>query len=104
MMEKSHNRLVDDLVLKNIVYTSKETHGLKDKENPLDPINDIHDKLQRFMMAHGGYDRANIQDWLNLFWFIMNGPKDKYDKVKIFLERAILTRKRVKYRDVMTKK
>ena len=102
--EPSHNRLVDDLALKSIVYKSEETKGLKDKNNPLDPINDLHDKLQRFMMAHGGYDRSNIQDWLNLFWFIMNGSKDKYDKVKLFLERAILIRKRIKYRDVMSKK
>ena len=102
--EHSHNRLVDDLALKSIVYKSEETKGLKDKDNPLDSINDLHDKLQRFMMAHGGYDRSNIQDWLNLFWFIMNEPKDKYDKVKLFIERAILIRKRIKYRDVMLKK
>ena len=102
--EPSHYRLVDDLALKSIVYKSEETKGLKDKDNPLDPINDLHDKLQRFMMTHGGYDRSNIQDWLNLFWFIMNGSKDKYDKVKIFIERAILIRKRIKYRDVMLKK
>ena len=102
--EHSHYRLVDDLALKSIVYKSEETKRLKDKDNPLDPINDLHDKLQRFMMAHGGYDRSNIQDWLNLFWFIMNEPKDKYDKVKKFIERAISIRKRIKYRDVMSKK
>ena len=34
----------------------------------------------------------------------MNEPKDKFDKVKIFLERAIKLRMRVKYRDVMLKK
>lgn len=102
--EPSHNRLVDDLALKSIIHTSSETKGLKDKDNPLDPINDLHDKLQRFMTAHGGYDRSNIQDWLNLFWFIMNGPKDKYDKVRKFIEKAVLIRKRMKFRDVMLKK
>lgn len=55
------------------------------------------------MRAHGGYDKRHLQDWMNLFWFIMNGPKDKFDKVKIFIERAINTRKRVKYRDAMKK-
>lgn len=102
--EKAHSRLVVEWVIKDIVYESDKTHGLKDKDNPLDLINDLHDKLQRFMMAHGGYNRSNIQDWLNLFWFIMNGSKDKYDKVKIFIERAISIRKRVKFRDVMIKK
>ena len=102
--EKSHNRLAVEWVIKSVVYESDKTHGLKDKDNPLDPINDLHDKLGRFMRAHGGYDRSNIQDWLNLFWFIMNGSKDKYDKVKLFIERAIMIRKRIKYRDVMLKK
>lgn len=99
--ELSHNRLVDDLLLKSIVYTSKETKGLKDKDNPMDPINDLHDKLRRFFMTHGGYNRKNIQDWLNLFWFIMNGPLDKFDKVKKFIEMAVSTNKKVRYRKVM---
>lgn len=102
--EKAHSRLVIEWVIKDIVYESDKTHGLKDEDNPLDLINDLHDKLQRFMMAHGGYNRSNIQDWLNLFWFIMNGPKDKYDKIKKFIERAISIRKRVKFRDAMIKK
>ena len=99
--EPAHNKLVDELLLKSIVYTSSYTKGLKDKDNPLDPINDLHNKLKRFMRNHGGYDRHHLQDWLNLFWFIMNGPKDKFDKVKLFIEKAIHIRKRVKYRDVI---
>ena len=40
---------------------------------------------------------------MNLFWFIVNEPKDKYDKVLKFIELAIDSPKRVKYRDVMSK-
>lgn len=101
--ESSHNKLVDELLLKSIVYNSETLKGMEDKDNPLNPINDLHDKLKRFMRNHGGYERRHLQDWLNLFWFIMNGPEDKFDKVKIFLERAIRTRKRVKYRDALSK-
>lgn len=41
---------------------------------------------------------------LNLFWFIMNDPKDKYDKVLKFIEMAVLSPKRVRYRDAMSSK
>lgn len=99
--EPAHNKLVDELLLKSTIYPSITTKGLKDKDNPLFTINDLHNKAKRFMREHGGYDRRHLQDWMNLFWFIMNGPEDKFDKVKLFIERAIRIRKRVKYRDVI---
>ena len=46
----------------------------------------------------------NLQDWMNLFWFIMNEPKDRYDKVLKFIKMAIMSPKRVKYRDALSKK
>ena len=36
--------------------------------------------------------------------FIMNDPKDKYDKVLKFIEMAVLSPKRVRYRDAMSSK
>lgn len=99
--EPAHNKLVDELLLKSTIYPSITTKGLKDKDNPLFTINDLHNKAKRFMREHGGYDRRHLQDWMNLFWFILNDPEDKFDKVKLFIERAIRIRKRVKYRDVI---
>lgn len=40
--EVSHNVLVDQLLLKSFIYSSKELKGLKDKDNPLDKINNLH--------------------------------------------------------------
>ena len=60
--------------------------------------------MKRFIRQHGSYDRDNLQDWMNLFYFIVNDAKDKYDKVLKFIELAINSPKRVKYRDVMCKK
>lgn len=34
----------------------------------------------------------------------MNDPKDKYDKVLKFIEMAVLSPKRVRYRDAMSSK
>lgn len=47
----------------------------------------------------GGRDRASLQDWMNLFWLLTNGPRDKIDKVKRFLEMAFSKKIRIKYRD-----
>lgn len=41
---------------------------------------------------------------LNTFWFITNKSNDRYDKVLKSIELAILSPKRVKYRDVMSSK
>lgn len=101
--EKSHGVLIRKLGLTETVYTSEMTKGMEDKDNPLDPINKIHDLAKRFMKAHGGYDRDNLQDWMNLVWFILSKPDNRYEKVEKFIEIALDSPKRVKFRDVMKK-
>ena len=54
--EKSHNVLIERLNLTSETYNSSITKGLKDSENPLDPINNIHSLIKRFMRSHGSYD------------------------------------------------
>lgn len=90
----------------NFVSTtsSKKTKGLSDKDNPLYPVNNLHLLLKRFIRNHGSYDREHLQDWLNLYWLIMNVSKVKYDKVLKFIEMAVLSPKKVRYRDVMSSK
>ena len=72
---------------------------MKDEGSPLDAINDLNDKMEKFMRAHSGYDRARLQGWMNLFWLLTNGPRDKRDKVKWFLEMAFSKKIKIKYRD-----
>ena len=64
----------------------------------------IAENSKQFIRNHGSYDREHLQDWLNLFWSIMNEPKDKYDKVLKFIELTILSPKKVRYRDAMSSK
>lgn len=99
--ENSHTILIEHLKLNSIVYTTQETKGMEDKDNPLDPINELHALLKRFIKMHGGYNRDNSQDWLNLFWFIANAPDDKYDKVTKFIDLALKSNNVVRYRDSM---
>lgn len=102
--ERSHGILIRNLNLTSEVYDTIYTKGLSDTENPLDPINNIHSLIKRFMKQHGGYNRDNLQDWMNLVWFILSPPNNAYSKIEKFFRIAIITPQRVKYRDVMLKK
>ena len=72
---------------------------MEDEDSPLDAINDLQDKMEKFMRAHSGYDPARLQDRMNLFWLLTNGPRDKMDNVKWFLELAFPKKIQIKYRD-----
>lgn len=102
--ERAHGLLIDSLGLASVVHATAETRGLCDRDNPMDPINDVHDKLKRFLRAHGSFKRSSLQGWLDLFAFIWNPPASRYDKVLAFIEKAISKRERVKYRDVFKKR
>ena len=102
--DNSHGILVERLHLTEEVHTTSETKGLSDKDNPLDPINNLHSLAKQYMRAHGGYDRDNLQDWMNLIWFVLSEPSNRYEKVDLFIRRAIMSPHVVKFRDAMSKK
>lgn len=102
--EKSHNILIRELNLESSTYDSKAYKNVPDKDNPLAQINKVHRLLKDFMGKHGGFKRKELQDWLNLFWFISNGPEDRYDKVLLFIELAINKRKMLRFRECFKKK
>ncbi len=102
--EHSHSVLVEKLHLSNSVYPTSETKGLKDEDNPMDPINGLHALIRRFMREHGGFDRDAIQDWMNLIWFILTPPHNRYEKVKAFIDMAVSSPLEVRYHAVMSKK
>ena len=57
------------------------------------------------MRQHPAYDRDDLQDWLNLFWFIYtNHGISIDDKVKKLLQMAVLTRKVIRFRGIFAKK
>lgn len=99
--ERSHGILIRRLNLTEEYYKTDYTKRLKDEDNPLKPINHIHALAKRFMREHGSFDRDDLQDWMNLFWFIISKPNNRYDKIERFLENAINSSCLVRYRDVM---
>lgn len=102
--DNSHSLLIERLRLESEVHTTKETKGLPDAENPMDEVNDVHALLKRFLREHGGYERADLQGWCDLFWFVWSDPANRMEKAAKFIEMAVSTRKRIKFRDVFRKK
>lgn len=98
--EKSHEILISKLELTEEFYKAESLKNKKDKDNPLYPINHLHALAKRFMKEHSSYNRDDLQDWMNLFCFIISKPDNRYEKVKVFLEMAINSSCLVRYRSI----
>lgn len=101
--EKSHKVLIKELNLTDEKYDSKELKKLDDKDNPLDPINERCRLLRRFLKAHDGFNRNELQGYLDVFCFIMNPPSSMLEKVENVLIRALRCPKILRYRDYYAK-
>lgn len=102
--EKSHKILIKELKLTDESYDANKLKKYKDKDNPLNPINRQCYLLKRFLRSHSGFDRDDIQYYINLYCFISNPPVNKLEMVEIILNRAIDFTKSLKYRDFYTSK
>lgn len=98
--EKSHHKLVKELNLKDKSYKSTWLKLKEDNDNPLRPINHQCDLIRQFLNTHSGFDRNDLQNYLNLYCFMNSKPRNKLDKVKILLELALRTKIKLKYRDL----
>jgi len=98
-MEKGHHRLVRELELKDEAHNSKLLSKLDDKDNPLREVNRLCYLLKRFLHSHSGFNRDDLDGWLNLFSVAMNPPAEKMDKVVFVLNRAMCNPKTVRFRD-----
>ena len=87
--EIAHGKLISALSLISEIHTSKETRGKKDSDNPLNPINQCHNRLKKFLNAHSGFLREDMQDYLNLYSFIESEPADPYRTIEILLDLAL---------------
>lgn len=97
--EKTHKKLVEELSLKSIAYSSADLKGLADSENPLDPVNRIHSLLKMFLNAHSGFTRDDLQNYLNLYSFVINPPVDHLEKVEKIINLVFQNPKSLKYRE-----
>lgn len=98
--ESAHKKLVEQLGLKSIAYASKELKGLPDEDNPMNPVNRAHTILKKFLNAHSGFNRDDIQGYLNLFAFVTNPPADNLEKVDLVINMAFQNPKSLRYREL----
>lgn len=96
--ENTHRKLAEELSLTSICYASKDMKGLADSENPLDPVNRIHCLLKMFLNAHSGFNREDLQNYLNLYSFVINPPSDHLEKVERIIKMAFENPKLLRYR------
>ena len=97
--ETTHKRLVRELSLKSKAYSSKDLRGLADSENPLNPVKRIHSLLKMFLNAHSGFNRDDLQGYLDLYAFVINPPTEPLEKVEKIINLAFEQPKSLRYRD-----
>ena len=102
--ENSHAALVASVGGGEEVHPTEETKGLADRDNPLEPINELHRFLKKFMAAHGGYRRGGLQDWLNLFYMVFSSFGDPATFAMRVIGMVLNSKKVMRYRLVMGKK
>lgn len=98
-MENGHNRLVRELGLASERHNAKEIKRLPDKDNPLRRVNRLCFLLRTFLDSHSGFKRERLDGYLDVFWVMMNPPEDKMEKAAFVLDRAMLTPKRLSFRE-----
>lgn len=97
--EKAHKKLVKELALNSISHASKDLKGLLDKDNPLYPVNRAHAIIKMFLNAHSGFNRDELQGYLNLFSLVTNPPDEMLEKVERVIISAFNNPKTLRYRD-----
>lgn len=85
--------------LESEAYNAKLLKGLPDELDPLEPVNRLCFLLKCFPRAHSGFNRDNIQGFLNLFSVATNPPSDKLEKAAFALDRAMRCPKTLRFRD-----
>ena len=86
---------------KNPTTASKNSDN---KFNPLKRINELHSNLRKLLNTHMSFNMNMLQNYLNIFPFIMNPPSDKLEKVKYLLHRALTLHRTLTCRKFYAKK
>ena len=100
----SHLPLVRELGLVDVRVNASRLKGVPDEPDPLQPVNRACFFLKAFLKSHPGFDRSQIQGYLDLLYVAMSEPEDKLEKVAMVLDRAMRCRKTLRFREFYKKK
>ena len=98
-LERAHNSLVKKLRLSSMCHDARLLKGIPDNLNPLEPVNHICFLLKSFLRSHPGFNRDNMQGYLDLFHVVMNQPENKMEKAALVLDRAMRYPKTIRFRE-----
>lgn len=98
-MERSHAAVVRELGLDEERHNAADIKGLPDRDNPLRAVNRLCFLAETFLNSHSGFDRGDIQGYLDLLSVMMNPPETKMEKAAMVLDRAMRCTKTLRYRD-----
>ena len=101
--KNNYKDLIENLSLIDLKFNLSKIKYLPMKRNPLEPINSRKRSLKYFLNVHNGIKFSNMQDYLNLYCFIINPPHNLFLKVTIILDLLLNTKKVIKYRDFYAK-
>ena len=81
------------VIKKDVKYTidGKELKKLEDKDNSLNPINNVINLMQKFLNSHSGFNRDELQGYLDLFAFMSNEKGAPLEKVKRMVYLSLTT-------------
>jgi len=65
----------------------------------MNPVNQVHHIMKKFLNAHSGFLRDDLQNYLNLFAFVSNPPTDLLRKVEILVDLAFQFPTLLRFRD-----
>ena len=55
--------------------------------------------MKMFLNAHSGFNREDLQGYLNLYSFVINAPEDHLEKVEKIINLVFENPKSLKYRE-----
>ena len=94
----AHGPLVRSLGLKDAKVFGYAEHAKPEGENVLAPVDRRCDTVQRWLSSHRGFDRAYLQDWLNLLWVVENAGDDPLEQTEHIINLLINTPARTRSR------
>lgn len=99
----SHNILIKELNLKEEFYKATTPNKTKDEDNPLKKVNHHCANIRDFLDAHPGFNRDELQDYLNLYSFKYSTKGTNLEKTEKILELSLNSNKTITFREYYSK-
>lgn len=99
----SRNILIKELNLKEEFYKATTPNKTKDEDNHLRKVNHHCANIRDFLDAHPGFNRDELQDYLNLYSFKYNTKGTNLEKAEKILELSLNSNKTITFREYYSK-